>query len=1046
MVTLFRHNQVAYEAASEMMRETGKAAVIHPTGTGKSFIGFKLCEDNQDKTVLWLSPSEYIFKTQLKNWEAAGGEEPQNVRFFTYAKLMNMSEEEISEIKPKIAVFDEFHRAGATLWQLGVQRFLKLFPEVPVLGLTATAIRYLDNQRDMADELFDGNIASEMTLGEAIVRGILNPPQYITAVYSYQKDMERYQRKVQSLRSKSQREKAEKYLEALRRALEKADGLDVIFPKYMTDTHGKYIVFCSSKEHMDEMMNHTEWFRQVDENPRIYSVYSDDPAASASFGAFRADNQDDHLRLLYCIDALNEGIHVEGVSGVILLRPTISPIIYKQQIGRALSASKAREPVIFDIVNNIAGLYSISTIQEEMQEFLKFNRFLGQEGTVVNERFQLIDAVENCRHLFDELEETLSASWDFMYAEAKAYYKENGDLLPTSDYLTPNGARLGKWIVTQRINYRNGMGISPSRIERLNKIGMNWKTLHERQWDERYALAVQYYNKYGDLRPNHEKYPKLANWLVKQRRKQRDGLLEDDHFEMLSALGMIWDFEDEWEQKFELARTYFEEHGNLDIPATYKTKDGVCLGAWYRGIRNQFKDGTLTEERRRKLESIGIQWESVLERTWAQFYELAKQYYSEHGNLNVRSNYETEDGVKLGTWIAGQRYSKKKNRLSEEQIRLLDEIGMSWQRFESKWDTAYGYAKTYFDMNRTVDVPSTYITNDGFKLGVWMAGQRKKYAAGKLKPMQIKRLEALQITWDLTDESWRRGYAHAEAYFKANGDLNVTGGYKSGDGYKLGVWIANQRTAYRQNRLTDEKIQKLKAIGMHWSVLHDRWQTGYEHAKAFFERYGNLNVPKTFACEDGYPLCEWVKTQRSAYRDGKLSEEREQLLREIGMIWNMNDSRWDEVYEMAREYYREHGDLNVPTRCKAADGSDLWEWIRSQREKYKNGTLSAECIRKLEKIGIDWLSVQEREWETYYDEAKKYYLAHGHLDVPISLRVSGGLWLGRWVARQRSRKNRLKTSGPNGNQIKRLEMIGMQWETQNLSQITQATDSGPVAV
>ena len=149
---------------------------------------------------------------------------------------------------------------------------------------------------------------------------------------------------------------------------------------------------------------------------------------------------------------------------------------------------------------------------------------------------------------------------------------------------------------------------------------------------------------------------------------------------------------------------------------------------------------------------------------------------------------------------------------------------------------------------------------------------------------------------------------------------------------------------------------------------------------------------------------------------------------------------------MAREYYREHGDLNVPTRCKVADGSDLWEWIRLQREKYKNGTLSADCIRKLEEIGIDWLSVQEREWETYYDEAKKYYLAHGHLDVPISLRVSGGLWLGRWVARQRSRKNRLKTSGPNGNQIKRLEMIGMQWETQNLSQITQATDSGPVAV
>ena len=61
MVTLYKHNQAAYEAASEKMLETGRAVVIHPTGTGKSFIGFKLCEDNPDKTVLWLSPSEYIY-------------------------------------------------------------------------------------------------------------------------------------------------------------------------------------------------------------------------------------------------------------------------------------------------------------------------------------------------------------------------------------------------------------------------------------------------------------------------------------------------------------------------------------------------------------------------------------------------------------------------------------------------------------------------------------------------------------------------------------------------------------------------------------------------------------------------------------------------------------------------------------------------------------------------------------------------------------------------------------------------------------------------
>ena len=55
-VALYPHNEDAYLAALAMLRETGKTAVIHPTGTGKSFIGFKLCEDFPEKRICWLSP------------------------------------------------------------------------------------------------------------------------------------------------------------------------------------------------------------------------------------------------------------------------------------------------------------------------------------------------------------------------------------------------------------------------------------------------------------------------------------------------------------------------------------------------------------------------------------------------------------------------------------------------------------------------------------------------------------------------------------------------------------------------------------------------------------------------------------------------------------------------------------------------------------------------------------------------------------------------------------------------------------------------------
>ena len=182
MIELFAHNRIAYESAVKMLSEAGKAAVIHPTGTGKSFIGFKLCEDNPKENIVWLSPSEYIFTTQLENLQDACGYIPQNIIFLTYAKLMLMTDDEISALDCGYIVLDEFHRCGAKMWGEGVRRLLLSHANVPVLGLSATNIRYLDNQRDMADELFEGNIASEMTLGEAIARGILSAPKYVVSL------------------------------------------------------------------------------------------------------------------------------------------------------------------------------------------------------------------------------------------------------------------------------------------------------------------------------------------------------------------------------------------------------------------------------------------------------------------------------------------------------------------------------------------------------------------------------------------------------------------------------------------------------------------------------------------------------------------------------------------------------------------------------------------------------------------------------------------------------------------------------------------------
>ena len=136
---LFEHNEKAYRAAVRMMEQYGKAAIVHPTGTGKSYIAFKLIEDNPEKIVIWLSPSEYIFKTQLDSLKKNDSDlSLANLRFYTYAKLMCCTQAQLEKIaaqRPAYIILDEFHRAGAECWGESTLALLKLCPDAKLLEI-----------------------------------------------------------------------------------------------------------------------------------------------------------------------------------------------------------------------------------------------------------------------------------------------------------------------------------------------------------------------------------------------------------------------------------------------------------------------------------------------------------------------------------------------------------------------------------------------------------------------------------------------------------------------------------------------------------------------------------------------------------------------------------------------------------------------------------------------------------------------------------------------------------------------------------------------
>ena len=697
---LFEHNEKAYRAAVRMMDQYGKAAIVHPTGTGKSYIAFKLIEDNPEKVVIWLSPSEYIFKTQLESLKRNDPGFPlANVHFYTYAKLMCCTQAQLEKIaaqKPAYIILDEFHRAGAECWGESTVALLKLCPDAKLLGLTATNIRYLDNNRDMAEELFDSRVASNMTLGEAVVRGILPAPKYVTTVYQYQKALAKYQARVDNLRAPGIQDVNQKYLDALRRALEQADGLDRVFAHHITNKAGKYIVFCANKEHMDEMVSHVlEWFAGVNPDVVVYEAYSDDPNTDKAFSDFKTDTSN-RLKLLFCIDMLNEGVHVEGISGVILFRPTISPIIYKQQIGRALTAGDTAAPLILDVVNNFEGLTSISGLQSEMQEAVHRLYANGESDKIVTERFEVIEQVHDCRVLFEQLQASLSSGWEHYFSEASIYYAEHGNLNVPKLYTTPGGLSLGVWLVTQR-RVREGQiqgNLTEQQIARLDSIGMVWGNRKEIAWQHGFEVAKKYHDTYGNLMvpgkyTDPDGYP-LGQWIIKTRQQKLNGRLKEERIAQLDEIGMVWNiFDAKWEKAYALAAAYYEENGNLNIPRSYVTAAGERLGQWVASQQWAYPKGKLTDEQVERLNRIGMYWGNRNDRQWNEGYQEAKRYFDTHGDLNVPAEYVSPGGYNLGNWVKRQRYTRQNPEkscavLTEERIAKLDAIGMRWEKADSK--------------------------------------------------------------------------------------------------------------------------------------------------------------------------------------------------------------------------------------------------------------------------------------------------------------------------------------------------------------------------
>ena len=784
---LYEHNIRSYEKVKKQFKNDNIAAIVHATGTGKSFNALQLALDNKDKKIIYVVPYGSIIEHEKElieqNEKVSLANDFPNLEFRTYQNFINMSRDEISELEVDLLILDEFHHIGAPVWGQRINTLIETHNDLQIFGMTAYTVRDRGTsyERDMTnpetDELFSNKVVSNYDLCDAMIDEVLPKPNYKSGYVFLEKTCEYLETKINSLNPNSKDyQELTPLLKDLKKRVHEASNLSDIF-KTNIKPNGKYIYFCPLNSEqgvndMDSIISETrKWIHEMGLTEDAYEFYMTTSdmreEGKKNRDAFYNDKdleQNDvsnKLRIMFAINQYNEGVHAPNLDGVIMGRSTQSDIIFFEQLGRALSVGhdtrkefeeynlkskkelieecKKREltyndsmtkeelieilnaPVIIDLSNNIGFIKELeNNLKDKIKEYQISKDGEQRKIHLKNASFSINMINEDLFEIIEYMRDRLTMTWMDKYELAKAYYEHNNNLEIPFNFKTNNGyeydetgINLGVWIRTQRKAYS---GIGSSKIT-------------------------------------------------------------EDQIRLLEEIGMIFDVHDaKWKEKYELAKAYYEHNNNLGIPSNFKTKNGyeydetgINLGTWIRKQRQAYSGiGGLkiTEEQIRLLEEIGMIFDAR-DSKWREKYELAKAYYEHNNNLEIPYNFKTKNGyeydeigINLGVWIGNQRqaYSGSGSlKITEEQIRLLEEIGMIFDARDSKWREKYELAKAYYEHNNNLEIPYNFKTKNGYEydeeginLGTWIRNQRQAYSgrgSSKITEDQIRLLEEIGMAW-----------------------------------------------------------------------------------------------------------------------------------------------------------------------------------------------------------------------------------------------------------------------------------------------------------
>lgn len=486
LIELKPHNIQPYRELRKKMASADRCVLVSATGTGKTYLAGKYAEDSG-----WTGPGDVLVLAPKNAAKLAWGKVLPQAELMTYQKML-LKRPALGGYK--LIICDETHHLGAAEWGK-VYRALTDSYSGKILGLTATPVRYLDNERNIADEYFHGNLVAGVQLPQAIDEGILPSFDYITALY----DVPKWKRKPNPYTEK---------LYSSFDLLANEYSCRNILKKHLSDGKPhKVVVFTDSIYSIHDAIG---LCHAIFPNAMHLTAHSK-LGKKMNLSVYQMFEEEEGDVFLYVVDILNEGIHLKGIDTEIMFRKTRSPAVYLQQLGRALDAGNQTARIrIFDFVANHMNLREYGHMQDGTIRWLS--------GQIRSEGRQIIqyDYALQQLELADKIRTLESGSWTETEDSLLRQYYDNGNGIEKLMELLPGRSR-------QAITSRAGrIGISAQRKHLVSEsLQKDIKDYYSRE--DGWAILTE---KYPDL--TKAQITNIANRLGLTIREARDKWSEEE--------------------------------------------------------------------------------------------------------------------------------------------------------------------------------------------------------------------------------------------------------------------------------------------------------------------------------------------------------------------------------------------------------------------------------------------------------------------------------------------------------------------------------------